>query len=184
MKMARKTNTFTVGFRRKMIGRTNYRKRLALLLSNKPRLVVRKSSRNINVQLIQYAKEGDAVLASADSTQLKKYGWILGTGNLPTAYLTGLLAGRKAMEKGIKEAILDSGFHTSVKGSRIYSAVKGALDAGVKIPCSEEMIPPEDRIKGRHISDYAKINKKNFSTSPENMASIFEETKNKILKSA
>ncbi len=183
--MAKKTNTFTVKFRRKRKGRTNYRKRLRLLLSGKPRFVVRKSLNSITVQLAKYSKEGDNVLVTVNSGNLVKYGWKAGRGNLPSAYLTGLLAAKKARAKGLSEAVLDTGRYTSVKGSRIYAAVKGAVDAGLKIPCSDVMFPSEDRIKGKHIEEHWKKNKKNFAIhSAEKMMLDFDESKNKILKSA
>ena len=55
--------------------------------------------------------------------------------------------------KKIEEAILDLGLQTSTKGSRIYAALKGVLDAGINIPHSKEILPSEDRIKGKHISE-------------------------------
>jgi len=33
--------------------------------------------------------------------------------------------------------------------------VKGAIDSGLKIPCSPEVLPHDDRIKGQHIAKYA-----------------------------
>jgi large subunit ribosomal protein L18 len=41
--MSRKLPTYKMPFRRRREGKTNYTKRLKLLLSRKPRLVVRKS---------------------------------------------------------------------------------------------------------------------------------------------
>jgi len=32
--------------------------------------------------------------------------------------------------------------------------VKGVLDAGVEVPVNEEMLPPEERLYGDHISNY------------------------------
>ena len=57
-------------FSRRRKGITNYRKRLALLKSGIPRAVVRFSNAKITVQIIDFAKEGDKVLASASSTVL------------------------------------------------------------------------------------------------------------------
>ena len=50
----KKHKRFTVAVRRKRKGKTNYKKRLRLLLSSKPRLVVRTSSRNVLGQIIVY----------------------------------------------------------------------------------------------------------------------------------
>ncbi len=145
--------SFLIQFRRRREKKTNYKKRLALLKSGKTRVVIRKRLKNISVQFINYNPKGDETIASAFSTELKKFGWEGSRGNLPAAYLTGFLAGKRAKEKNINEAILDIGLQTSTKGSRIYAALKGVLDAGVKVPCSQEILPSEDRIKGKHISE-------------------------------
>ncbi|NIM47301.1 MAG: 50S ribosomal protein L18 [Candidatus Aenigmarchaeota archaeon] len=138
-------------FKRRREKRTNYKKRLALLKSGKTRLVVRKSLSNISVQFINFKNKNDETIASANSTELKKLGWNK-TGNVPAAYLTGLLAGKKARNKKIEEAVLDLGVQTSTKGSRLYAALKGVLDSGIKVSHSEEILPAEDRIRGKHIS--------------------------------
>jgi len=154
-----------IQFKRRLKKKTNYRKRLALLRSGKTKLVIRKSLSNISVQFINFKPNGDETMATAVSTELKKLGWSR-TGNVPAAYLTGLLAGKKAKERNIKEAVLDIGLQTSTKGSRIYAALKGVLDAGINVPCSKDILPLEDRIKGKHIS--------------EELAKQFEDIKNKI----
>jgi large subunit ribosomal protein L18 len=141
-----------LNFRRRREEKTNYRKRLALLKSGKVRLVIRKSLSNISVQLVNYKPSGDETIASAFSTELKKLGWTR-SGDVPAAYLTGLLAGKKAKAKNVSEAVLDLGLQTSTRGSRIYAALKGVLDSGIDVPHSEEILPSEDRIKGKHISE-------------------------------
>ncbi|MEM1588865.1 MAG: 50S ribosomal protein L18 [Candidatus Bathyarchaeia archaeon] len=148
---------YCVPHRRKREGKTNYRKRKALLLSGKPRLVVRGSLKNIVVQIITAKPKGDEVLVSAHSRELmKRFGWKAPRGNLPTAYLTGLLCGLKATAKGIKEAVLDIGLHSPTKGARVFAALRGVLDAGLHVPHGEEKLPDEDRIKGLHIAQYAR----------------------------
>ena len=143
---------YLMQFRRRREKKTDYKKRLALLKSEKTRLIIRKSLSNITVQFVEFKPEGDKTIACAFSTELKKLG-MKQTGNTPAAYLTGLLAGKKAKEKKIGEAILDLGLQTSTKGSRIYAALKGVLDSGINVPHSEEILPSEDRICGKHISD-------------------------------
>jgi len=143
---------FRIQHKRRREKKTNYKSRLALVKSGKPRLVIRKSLNNISVQFIDYKPDGDVTIASAVSTELKKLGWKGLAGNIPAAYLTGYLAGKRAKDKKIVEAILDLGLQTSTKGSRIYGALKGVLDAGVKIPHSEKILPSEERIKGKHVS--------------------------------
>jgi large subunit ribosomal protein L18 len=157
---------YLVPFRRRRENKTNYRKRLALLKSKKTRLVIRRSLSNISVQFINFMPAGDQTIAEANSTELKKLGWIR-TGNVPASYLTGLLAGKKAKNKKIEEAVLDMGLQISTKGSRIYAALKGVLDSGIKVPCSEEILPSEDRIRGKHIS--------------KDLEKQFDEVKNKIV---
>ena len=150
-----KGKIFTVPFRRKREGRTYYKKRLKILVSSKHRFVVRKSLRNIHASIVKYSPEGDKVLVTVSSSSLGKMGWKGGTGNLPSAYLTGFLAGKKSAEKGVKEAVLDIGFNNSVKGSRLYAALAGALDSGLKIPANPEILPSKERISGTHIAKYA-----------------------------
>jgi large subunit ribosomal protein L18 len=143
-------------YRRKREGRTNYKKRLKLLISGSPRLVIRRTNKNIIVQVVNYSDKGDAVVVTANSSELKKYGWNHATGNLPAAYLTGLLIAKKALSKKADKAIVDLGLQTPSAGSRMYAAVKGAVDGGMTIPCSEEVFPKEDRLKGAHIDAYRK----------------------------
>ena len=189
--------TYTVQFRRKREGRTNYRKRLSILSSNKPRLVVRKSLKNIQAAIVEYSKKGDIVRASSHSSSLKKYGWGYNTGNLPAAYLVGFLLGKTSKNANFDEVIFDIGLQKSVKGSRIYAVLAGALDAGLKIPHGKEILPGKERIAGKHISDYAVSLKKDsqmfnkqFSdyaknnNDPANIIKKFEEVKMNIDKNA
>lgn len=160
----RENNVFNVPFRRKRQGRTYYRKRLRMLMSNKSRFVVRSSLKNFQASVIEYNAKGDKVLFTVDSRALAKLGWKGDNGNIPSAYLIGALAGKKALEKGIKEAILDLGFHNSTKGSRLYAALAGAVDAGLNIPFNPEVLPSKDRISGEHIAKYAQHLEKNEQT--------------------
>lgn len=140
-------------FRRRREGRTDYRRRAALLKSGKVRAVVRKSNRHTRVQFIEFRDGADFVLASAISTELPELGWTGSGKSTPAAYLTGLLAGKRAREKGISEAVLDIGLRKPAKGATVFAALKGILDAGVEIPHSEEMLPSEDRICGKHMKE-------------------------------
>ena len=70
--------------------------------------------------------------------------------NIPAAYLTGYLAGKKALGKGAKNAILYSG--TRKYTQRMAAALKGVVDSGLEIPADPETFPPEERIKGEHLS--------------------------------
>jgi len=150
-------------FRRKREGKTNYKKRIAFLTSEKPRLVIRKSLKSFIAQIIIYEPKGDRVLTSACSAELKKLGWKFSGGNTSAAYLVGYLAGKKAKNAKITEAIADVGLYQPVKGSKLYAVLKGAVDSGLIVPHDESSIPKPERIKGKHIADYKKVDiEKNF----------------------
>jgi large subunit ribosomal protein L18 len=142
---------YKVPFRRRREGRTDYRQRARLLRARVPRAVVRISLRNVSIQLIEYDPKGDKVLVTAHSRELAKMGWDKACGNLPAAYLTGYLAGKRAKGKGIDAAVLDIGLKVPAKGSGVFAALKGLIDAGVEIPHGEEIIPVQDRLMGKHI---------------------------------
>jgi len=95
---------FSVKPRRRREGKTDYRKRLKLLRSKKVRMVVRKSIKNTQIQFVEYKEDGDNILISAKSDELiKKFNWKFSTSSTPAAYLTGVLAGKRAKDKGIDE---------------------------------------------------------------------------------
>ena len=178
--MTAKGPKYSVPFRRRREGKTDYRARRALILSKMPRIVARGSLKHMTVQVVNAKVEGDEVLASAHSKELvRDYGWKGACGNVPAAYLTGLLCGLKALQKGIKKAILDIGLRTPVKGSRVFAVLKGALDAGLEVPHSEEILPDDSRIKGEHIANYAKML---ASENPEEYNRRFSEYLAKKLK--
>jgi len=159
-----------VPYRRRREGKTDYRSRLKLIRSGKPRLVVRRSLKHTVVQLVGYDEKGDRVLASSTTGQLREMGWTASTGNTPAAYLAGLLAGRRAGKASVTEAILDIGLIRPSKGAKVFAALKGVLDAGIKVPHSDEVLPAEERIKGDHLR------------KPE-ISKMFDEVKQRILKS-
>ncbi|MBI2574653.1 50S ribosomal protein L18 [Candidatus Woesearchaeota archaeon] len=145
-----KNKRYAVQFRRKRELRTDYRKRAALLLSGKPRIVVRKTLKRIIIQVAEMSGKGDNIIASADSSALRKHGWTRGV-NICTAYLTGYMAGIKAANKGIKEGVLDTGKHVHIKGGRIYAALKGMVDAGLSISHDSAVFPSPERFAGTHM---------------------------------
>jgi large subunit ribosomal protein L18 len=157
---------YVVPFRRKRDGKTNYKKRLDLLKSGVTRLVVRPSNKHIVVQLVDYKKDGDVIVSAAHSRELKTFGWDYATSNVPAAYLTGLLCGFRGQKRGVKRVVLDLGLIPSVRGSRSYSALKGAMDSGLNIPAGENVFPDEKRISGWHMADKGKGDiTENFETS-------------------
>ncbi|MEM2915837.1 MAG: 50S ribosomal protein L18 [Candidatus Woesearchaeota archaeon] len=183
--------TYSVPYRRKRKGMTDYKTRIKLLQSGERRLVIRRSLKNIWLQVVEYNPGGDKVVVSAHSHEIRKLGWKGGLNNLPAAYLCGLLLGKKA--KNIKNVVLDIGPSISVKGAVWYAALKGVLDAGISIPYAKEILPDEKRIKGEHIAEWAKKLKDQpekynrmfsryikASLQPENLPAHFEEIKRKV----
>jgi large subunit ribosomal protein L18 len=149
--------SFSMKYRRRREGKTNYHKRLRLLKSGKARLVVRRSNTAIRAQLVLYEPSGDKVLAQASSADLQRAGWNAGMKSVPAAYLVGYLAGVRAKKAGVQDAIADLGLYTMTKGSRLFAAVKGAIDAGLTIPVGDDVLPSEDRIKGEHIQAHRNV---------------------------
>lgn len=143
-----------VPYRRKREGKTNYKKRLELLKGRQNRLIVRRTNTQIIIQIAQYNPDGDKILLTTQSTELKKLGWNHSFKNTPAAYLAGLLTAKKAKEKKIQNAILDLGLQTPLKGNKLYATLKGAIDGGLKIPANQEIFPKEERIKGDHVAKY------------------------------
>jgi len=160
-----KSKVYNVQFRRKREGKTNYKKRLKLLRGGVPRLVIRKSLKNISLQVIKYEPNSDKVLVAASSKELEKFGWKNSRANIPSAYLTGFLLGHKSKKSKIARTIVDFGLANLFKGGRLSSALKGCVDGGLNVVCNQDIFPVEDRIKGKHI---------------ENMSSVFEDIKKKI----
>jgi len=117
----------------------------------------------VSVQLVKAEPAGDHVIVSAKSSELQALGWKAACGNMPAAYLTGLLIGNRAKAKGVSNAILDIGLSARGPGSRIFAAAKGALDGGLAIPIDKKALPGEDRIRGNHIVNYSKL----ISAQPE-----------------
>jgi len=115
-----------------------------------PRVVLRGTGRHFIAQLVDYKPSGDVTIASAHSSELAKSGWKAGTANIPAAYLTGLLLGKRAKDKCSK-AILDIGLQAPVINSRLFAGAKGVVDAGVNMSLGQEI--PEDRLTGKHIDD-------------------------------
>jgi large subunit ribosomal protein L18 len=185
---------YKVPRRRRREGKTNYYKRYVMVMSGHPRFVVRKTNKYIWVQIIVAKPEGDHTIAAAHSRELvTKFSWKGGTSSTPAAYLTGLLAALRALQKGIEYAVPDIGLHRAIKGSIVFAAIKAANDAGLKVPVSEEVLPSEDRIRGYHIANYAKMLRERgllesrFSTylrrglNPEELPQHFETVKQAIL---
>ena len=130
--------------------KTNYRKRGTMLIGKRDFITVNISNQNTQVQILTPGMTGDKVISSAHSRYLIEKGWKGSRKSVPAAYLTGYLAGKKAISKGAKDAILYTG--TKRYTQRMAAALKGIIDAGLKVPASEETFPPEDRINGEHLT--------------------------------
>ncbi len=179
-------------FRRRKGGKTNYAKRLAFVKSNKNRLVVRRTNQRVLVELVSQGKEGDQTLVFASSKELVHFGWKGNSCNIPAGYLTGLLAGKKAVQSGQKEAVLDIGFQVAHHGGVLFAAAKGALDAGLQLSLGEKPVPNANRLNGKHIQDFAQSLsaeelQKRFGAElkngfdPKKTVEAFEKTKQAIL---
>lgn len=190
---------YQVQFRRKREGKTDYVARRGLIHQpknkyNAPkyRLVVRLTDHYIICQIAAAQLNGDRIVACAHSSELKRYGVSNGYKNYPAAYCTGLLIGRRLLNKwkmdGIfkpnnklgdefhveekddktpVKCVLDVGIRPTTTGSRLFGAMKGAVDAGLSIPYKPIRFPGykenkynpkkhEERIKGQHIATYMK----------------------------
>jgi len=177
-------------FRRRKEGVTNYKKRLALVKSGLDRVVVRKSNRRIIGQLVRYEEKGDAVLARADSGELKPLcGWP-GRANRPTAYLTGLLLARKAKGAG-ERIVLDIGLSSPVRDSIPFAFAKGCVDGGLKLVGTFDIAEStydatgivkyaealrKSQPEAAHFSEYAKEGK------VEALPELFRKAKEKLMK--
>ncbi|MCY0860400.1 MAG: 50S ribosomal protein L18 [Sulfolobaceae archaeon] len=185
---------YNLKFRRRQEGKTNYYRRYVFVSTSAIREVVRLTNQHIVVQFYDIDPKGDKVLASAHSIELvKKFGWKGDTDNTSAVYLTGYLAGKRAVKVGLKSAVLDIGMFKAITGSRIFYAAKGSVDAGLEIPLGDVQII-EERIRGEHIAEYAsKLEQENpeifnklFSRylkrglNPKDLPSHFEEVFNKI----
>ena len=172
--MAR-NSTYRVKLRRRREGKTDYHARKAMVISGKPRLVPRFSAKNVSIQIIASKVNGDGVIAASHSKELKKkYGWKAPTGNIPAAYLTGLICGFKAGNKKVKDAILDIGLINPSKGSKVFAALRGVIDSGIDIPYDENKII-EERLEGKHIAAYSANLETNFEEYSKRFAKYIEQ---------
>ncbi len=181
--------------RRRRKGLTDYKARKRAVTSLRLLLVVRVSGKNVSAQFVQPQVNGDRVVASIHSHALRKLKWEGSLKSVPACYLLGLLAGKKASGMGVKEAVLYNGLVPFTKSSRIAAFVKGVKDSGVAVPMSDDVLPPEERLRGDLIATYASTMMKadkaayerRFSSllkagfKPEEYPSHFERAKRTIL---
>ena len=120
-----------------------------MLMGKRDFISINITNENIQVQISKPVISGDKVIASAHSRFLLKDGWKGSRKNISAAYLTGYFAGKKALSKGVDNAIIYSG--TRKYTQRMAAVVKGVVDAGLKVPSNEDTFPPEERINGEHL---------------------------------
>ena len=147
--------------KRRQEGKTNYTRRLILLKSEKPRLVIRKTNKYIILQIVETEGAQDKIISSITTKELLKHGWPENKKgclkSLSASYLAGLLLGK--LTKLNEEIILDIGLIPSTKASRIYAAVKGISDSGIKIKFNEKILPELEKIEGNGKLDSEEFNK-------------------------
>jgi len=156
--------------RRRKEHKTDYLKRIKLLKSGSPRVVFKKTNKYLIAQYVKSKEAQDKVEIGINSKTLIKYGWPKefegSLKSLPASYLTGLLIGKKILEKKLEKPVIDFGMIRVLHKNRAFAFLKGLKDSGIEMECKEEFFPNEDRIKGKHL-------KKDFSK-------MFEEIKSKI----
>lgn len=160
----------------------------------KYRFVVRFSNKDVTCQIAYATVAGDVVVAAAYSHELPRYGLEAGLTNYAATYATGLLLARRLLQKfnldktytGAEEAtgedynveaddegprpftaLLDTGLKRTSTGSKVFAALKGALDGGLDVPHGDKRfvgydtegkkLDPEQLkryIMGGHVADY------------------------------
>jgi large subunit ribosomal protein L5e len=160
----------------------------------KYRFVVRFTNKDVICQIAYATVAGDVVVSAAYSHELPKYGLKAGLSNYAAAYCTGLLLARRVLNKfgldktyvGLEEAngedfnveevedgprpfkaLLDTGLKRTSTGSKVFAALKGALDGGLDVPHSAKRFVgfnPEKKeldaetlqkyIFGGHVGEY------------------------------
>ncbi len=120
-------------------------------------ITVNITNENTQVQVLKPGMTGDKVIASAHSRYLLEKGWKGSRKSIPAAYLTGYLAGKKALSQGEKDAILYTG--TRRYTQRVAAALKGVVDSGLQVPSDSETFPPDERINGEHLTVKNEVSK-------------------------
>lgn len=161
-----------VSKRRRRECKTDYLQRLKLLKSEKPRLVFRKTNTYVIAQYVVSKDAQDKIILGLTSKELLRQGWPKenrgSLKSIPAAYLLGLMMAKKIQSKKLETPIVDFGMLRANHKTKLFSFLKGVIDGGLDIPCSEEAFPEEKRIEGKSL-------KEDFSNK-------FNEIKSKINK--
>ncbi|MEK6858850.1 MAG: 50S ribosomal protein L18 [Nanoarchaeota archaeon] len=135
--------------RRRHEYKTDYKARVQLLSSEKPRIVVRRTNRYVVAQLVSSEKAQDRIIVGVSSEELVALGWPTSLEgslkSIPAAYLTGLLFAQKAKAHA-SEAILDIGMQRSASRGRLYAFLAGVIAGGMHVPHNKSALPDEARL--------------------------------------
>jgi large subunit ribosomal protein L18 len=96
--------------------------------AERPRLNVYRSLNNIYTQIIDDVAQNTLVSASTLDEEIKSK--LSGTGNKEAAKLVGELVAKRAIEKGIKEAVFDRGGY--IYHGRVKELAEAARAAGLE----------------------------------------------------
>lgn len=139
--------------RRRKERKTDYKLRLTLLKSNKPRIVIRKTNKYFTLQVVESNQAQDKVTLGYSSKNLLKEGLDKSCAgslkSIPAGYLTGLIFAKKLDKK--TNYIIDLGMVRTISGNRIFAVVKGLVDGGANINTNDSVFPSEERINGEHL---------------------------------
>jgi len=151
--------------------------------SYKYRLIVRFSNRDICTQVAVATISGDKIVCSAYSHELPWYGLNVGLTNYSAAYCVGLLCANRCGSKfalntvypGIEKIegedftadpvyrgprpfnlILDTGLKRTSTGSKVFSVLKGAIDAGIRVPYNEKRFVGFDALTKKYDANTTK----------------------------
>ncbi len=142
--------------RRRRENKTDYKLRLTLLKSRRPRIVVRRTNKYFIAQVIESVEAKDKVVVGITSKDLIKNGWDKkfegSLKSIPAGYLTGLLLAREIEKSKAKGSrfVLDLGLARTLRGNRNYAVVKGLVDGGLDLSANEEVFPSDERLNGEH----------------------------------
>ncbi len=146
--------------RRRKENKTDYLKRIRLLRSETPRIVLRRTNKHFIAHYTTSESAQDKIVFGMTSKELLKYGLSESAKgslkSISTAYLFGVLIGKQILDKKLTTPIVDLGMMKTLHKSKPYAFLKGLIEAGLEINCKEEAFPSEERIRGEHLKN--KIN--------------------------
>jgi len=148
--------------RRRREGKTDYANRIRMLKGESPRIVFRRTNRYIITEYVTSREAQDKIVIGITSKKLKEFGWPSefegSLKSIPASYLTGFLMGKEIAKKKLATPIVDVGMIRTISKNKVFAFIKGLIDSGIKIKCSEEKFPEEERLSGKNLkSDFSKI---------------------------